>query len=71
LGGDNAVVIALAGGSLRQARAMTTALSPPSRMSMMMIWPSASQNSGDAKKSIKAIDKLGNTAEQTIRFYVE
>ena len=26
---------------------MTTALSPPSRMSIMMIWPSATQKSGD------------------------
>ena len=33
------------GGSLRQASAMTTALSPPSRMSIMMIWPTAIQNS--------------------------
>ncbi len=34
------------GGSLRQASAMTTALSPPSRMSIRMIWPTATQNSG-------------------------
>ena len=43
-----------AGGSLRQASAITTALSPPSKMSMMMIWPSASQNSGEVKKSMKS-----------------
>ncbi|MCY1384472.1 hypothetical protein D9M69_727310 [compost metagenome] len=43
-----------AGGSLRQASAITTALSPPSRMSMMMIWPSATQNAGEVRKSINA-----------------
>jgi hypothetical protein len=35
----------LRGGNLRQASAMTTALSPPSRMSIMMIWPTAIQKS--------------------------
>ncbi len=45
---------ALRRGSLRQASAITTALSPPSKMSMMMIWPSASQNSGEVKKSMKS-----------------
>src|SRR3989344_2328484 len=40
------------GGKLRQARAMTIALSPPSRMSIMMIWPTASQNSGVRKASM-------------------
>ncbi len=40
------------GGSLRQASAITTALSPPSRMSIMMIWPTAIQNSGVESISI-------------------
>src|SRR6218665_1037147 len=40
------------GGRLRHARAMTMALSPPSRMSIMMIWPTASQNSGVRKASM-------------------
>lgn len=41
-----------AGGSLRQASAITTALSPPSRMSIMMIWPTAIQKSGEESMSI-------------------
>ena len=42
---QDALACAAFGGSLRQASAMTTALSPPSRMSIMMIWPTAIQNS--------------------------
>ena len=38
-------------GSLRQASAITTALSPPSRMSIRMIWPTDSQNVGSNKNS--------------------
>jgi len=37
---------ALLGGSLRQASAITTALSPPSRMSIMMIWRRRSRTPG-------------------------
>ena len=34
------------GGSERQASAITTALSPESRMLIQMIWPTAIQNAG-------------------------
>ncbi len=34
------------GGSDRQASAMTTALSPDSRMLIQMIWPTATQKAG-------------------------
>jgi hypothetical protein len=40
-----------AGGSLRQASAITTALSPPSKMSMTTIWLKAAQKWGLNKNS--------------------
>src|SRR5574344_1411655 len=44
-------LVRCAGGSLRQASAITTALSPPSRMSMMMICPNATQKGVWVRKS--------------------
>ena len=41
------------GGSVRQAKAMTTALSPDSRMLIQMIWPSATQNGAWEKLSAR------------------
>ena len=52
-------IVRCLGGSLRQASAMTTALSPPSTMSIMMIWPTASQNSVVMNCSMAACSSLG------------
>ena len=57
---EDALACAARVGSLRQASAMTTALSPPSRMSIMMIWPTATQNCGEVRS--RSIQCSGSTA---------